>query len=191
MPFLESGLRFEADVLRGQKTGFFLDQRENRRRIETLARDRTVLNTFSFSGAFSLYAARGGARRVVDLDISSHALAAARRNFSLNLSHPAIAACETDQIQSDAFDWLAANSEQKFDLVILDPPSLAKREAEREGAIRAYGTLVSRGFSHLAADGILLAASCSAHVSAEEFSQTVQDTALRSGRKPVFTTGPG
>jgi len=183
VPFLESGLRFEADVLRGQKTGFFLDQRENRRKIETLARDRTVLNTFSFSGAFSLYAARGGARRVVDLDISPHALAAARRNFALNLSHPAIAACETEQIQFDAFDWLTANSEQKFDLVILDPPSLAKRETEREGAIRAYGTLASLAFSHLAADGILLAASCSAHVSAEEFFQTVQDSALRCGRK--------
>ena len=72
--FLESGLRFEADILRGQKTGFFLDQRENRRHVETLAADRDVLNAFSFSGGFSLYAARGGARSVTDLDISAHAL---------------------------------------------------------------------------------------------------------------------
>ena len=91
--FLESGLRFEADVLRGQKTGFFLDQRENRRWVETLARGREVLNAFSFSGGFSLYAARGGAQSVTDLDISAHALAAAKRNFQLNQSDPAVARC--------------------------------------------------------------------------------------------------
>ena len=81
--FLESGLRFEAEVLQGQKTGFFLDQRENRRQVERLARGRTVLNAFSFSGGFSLYAARGGASSVTDLDLSAHALAAAGRNFGL------------------------------------------------------------------------------------------------------------
>jgi 23S rRNA (cytosine1962-C5)-methyltransferase len=181
--FLESGLRFEADVIRGQKTGFFLDQRENRRKVQSLARDRTVLNTFSFSGAFSVYAARGGARRIVDLDISSHALAAAQRNFALNQSHPVIASCERRQIQADAFDWLAGNLEQKFDFVILDPPSLAKRESERAGAIRAYRTLTSLALSHLCAGGLLLAASCSAHVSAEEFFQAVCDSALGSGRR--------
>ena len=82
--FLETGLRFEADVLRGQKTGFFLDQRDNRRLVESLAGGRDVLNAFSFSGGFSLYAARGGARSVLDLDISAHALASAQRNFRLN-----------------------------------------------------------------------------------------------------------
>ncbi len=86
--FLESGLRFEADVLRGQKTGFFLDQRENRRLAGSLAAGRTVLNAFSFSGGFSLYAARGGARSVTDLDISAHALAAGERNFRLNQADP-------------------------------------------------------------------------------------------------------
>ena len=83
--FLENGLRFEADVLRGQKTGFFLDQRENRRHVEALAQRRSVLNLFSYSGGFSLYAARGGAARVCSLDISEHALAAARRNFALKI----------------------------------------------------------------------------------------------------------
>ena len=91
--FLESGLRFEADVLHGQKTGFFLDQRENRRRVESLARGRAVLNAFSYSGGFSVYAARGGAKSVTDLDISEHALAAARRNVALNLADPGVAAC--------------------------------------------------------------------------------------------------
>ena len=86
--FQENGIRFEADVLRGQKTGFFLDQRENRQRIETLSRGRTVLNAFSFSGGFSLYAARGGAMSVTDLDISAYALASAKRNFALNQTDP-------------------------------------------------------------------------------------------------------
>ena len=94
--FLESGLRFEADVVRGQKTGFFLDQRENRREVETLARGRRVLNAFSFSGGFSVYAARGGAVAVTDLDISAHALAAAKRNFALNKNFPGVAACHHD-----------------------------------------------------------------------------------------------
>src|SRR5207248_6872359 len=88
--FLESGLRFEADVMRGQKTGFFLDQRENRRHVELLARGRNVLNAFSFSGGFSLYAARGGASAATDLDLSPHALAGSKRNFSLNQSNYAI-----------------------------------------------------------------------------------------------------
>src|ERR1017187_9054581 len=124
--FQESGLRFEADVLRGQKTGFFLDQRENRREVETLAQGRRVLNAFSFSGGFSVYAARGGATAVTDLDISAHALAAAQRNFALNKNYPGVAACHHDTAQGDVFDWLAASA-AKFDLVVLDPPSLARR----------------------------------------------------------------
>src|SRR5205085_6077561 len=111
--FSESGLRFEADVLRGQKTGFFLDQRENRRKVEALARGRKVLNAFSFSGGFSLYAARGGARSVTDLDISRHALESAKRNFILNQS--LVASCQHELIQADAFKWLSQNAARKFD----------------------------------------------------------------------------
>jgi 23S rRNA (cytosine1962-C5)-methyltransferase len=181
--FLESGLRFEADMLRGQKTGFFLDQRENRRLVESLARGRTVLNTFSFSGGFSVYAARGGAKSVTDLDISAHALAAAERNFKLNQTEPAVASALHELARADAFEWLAGNSQRKFDLIVLDPPSLAKREAERAGAIRAYGKLVESGLKHLLPDGILVACSCSAHVTAEEFFGAVRQSAARSGRK--------
>ena len=130
--------------MRGQKTGFFLDQRENRRHVESLARGRTVLNAFSFSGGFSLYAARGGARSVTDLDVSAHALASAKRNFALNESKPAIARCPHETVQADTFEWLAANPGRQFDLVILDPPSLAKREVERPSAIHAYGRLATR-----------------------------------------------
>jgi len=181
--FLETGLRFESDVVRGQKTGFFLDQRENRRRVESLAGGCDVLNAFSFSGGFSLYAARGGARSVTDLDISPHALESARRNFALNQGDPAVARCRRMAVQADAFDWLKANSRPRFNLVILDPPSLAKREAERAGAIRAYAKLAEGGIRLLRPGGMLVAASCSAHVSVEEFFGAIHRTAARSGRR--------
>jgi 23S rRNA (cytosine1962-C5)-methyltransferase len=178
--FKESGLRFEADVLRGQKTGFFLDQRENRRAVELLARGRTVLNAFSFSGGFSVYAARGGASLMTDLDISAHALASAKRNFDLNA---ATTRCRHEMIQANAFDWLDANDRFKFDLIILDPPSFAKRESERDKAIEAYERLASLGIRHLSPDGILVACSCSAHVSAEEFFGAVKRAAKKTGRR--------
>ena len=180
--FQESGLRFEADVLRGQKTGFFLDQRENRREVETLASGRRVLNAFSFSGGFSVYAARGGAKSVTDLDISAHALESAKRNFALNQNFPGVAACRHETVQADAFKWIESDAE-KFDLIVLDPPSLAKRATEREGAIRAYERLNSFGIQKLARDGILVAGSCSAHVSAVEFFDAVRRAAMKSGRK--------
>ena len=180
--FSESSLRFEADVWRGQKTGFFLDQRENRRRVETLARGRRVLNAFSFSGGFSVYAARGGALSVTSLDLSAHALASAKRNIALNRNLPAVAACRHETVQADAFEWLE-KSPAKFDLIVLDPPSLAKRATEREGAIRAYERLNALGIHRLAPDGMLAAGSCSAHVSAAEFFDAVRRAALKSGRK--------
>ena len=180
--FSENGVRFEADVLRGQKTGFFLDQRENRREVETLARGRRVLNAFSFSGGFSVYAARGGAKSVTDLDISAHALESAKRNFALNKNFSGVAACRHETVQADAFEWIEKSS-AKFDLIVLDPPSLAKRAAERAGAIRAYERLNSLGMARLARDGILVAGSCSAHVPAAEFFDAVRRAAIKSGRK--------
>lgn len=181
--FSENGIRFEADVWRGQKTGFFLDQRENRRLVESLSRGRAVLNAFSFSGGFSLYAARGGAKSVTDLDISQHALASAKRNFALNAGDVMIAACRHELVQADVFEWLADHRRGKFDLIILDPPSLAKREAERAGAIRAYGKLVESALNHLLPGGILVACSCSAHVTAEEFFGAVRQAATHADRR--------
>jgi 23S rRNA (cytosine1962-C5)-methyltransferase len=180
--FSENGIRFEADVLRGQKTGFFLDQRENRAEVEKLSHGKKVLNAFSFSGGFSVYAARGGAKSVTDLDISAHALESAKRNFALNENFPGVANCRHEIIQADCFDWLEKMPEQ-FDLIVLDPPSLAKRAAEREGAIHAYERLNSLGINKLAGDGILVAGSCSAHVPAAEFFDAVRRAAVRSGRK--------
>lgn len=189
--FQETGICFEADVVRGQKTGFFLDQRENRRRVEALAPGRAVLNAFSFSGGFSLYAARGGAISVTDLDISLHALESARRNFALNRADAKVAACRHETVQADAFAWLEQQTRPQFDLAILDPPSLAKREAERAGAIQAYGRLAANGMRAVRPGGVLVAASCSAHVSAAEFFEAVRAAAKTSGRRwrELETTG--
>jgi 23S rRNA (cytosine1962-C5)-methyltransferase len=180
--FQENGIRFEAEVLRGQKTGFFLDQRENRAEVEKLARGKKVLNAFSFSGGFSVYAARGGAISVTDLDISAHALESAKQNFALNNNFSGVANCQHETVQADAFEWLASDTE-KFDLIVLDPPSLAKRAAERDGAIHAYEKLNLLGIQKLARDGILVAGSCSAHVSAAEFFDAVRRAAAKSGRQ--------
>ncbi len=180
--FSENGVRFEADVVRGQKTGFFLDQRENRAEVERLSAGKKVLNAFSFSGGFSVYAARGGAVSVTDLDISAHALNSAKRNFALNQNHPAVAACRHETVQADAFEWIE-KTPQKFDLVILDPPSLAKRESERATAIGAYEKLNAAGIARLERGGILVAGSCSAHVSTAEFFDAVRRAAQQSGKK--------
>ncbi len=189
--FLENGLRFEADVVRGQKTGFFLDQRENRREVKALAGGRNVLNLFSYTGGFSLYAADGGAASVCSIDISELALAGARRNFALNADRPAVARCRHETIQADVFDWLREESPRRFDLIVLDPPSMAKKESEREEAIGAYAKLIESALGRLNKSGILVTSSCSAHVSAAEFFNLTLEAARKSGRRfgELKTTG--
>ena len=124
--FLENGLAFQADVVKGQKTGFFLDQRENRARVRDLSNGRSVLNAFSFSGAFSVYAASGGARSVTDLDISAHALESAKANFDLNVKSGAVKGCEHVMVKEDVFQWLG-DAKGRYDMILLDPPSLARK----------------------------------------------------------------
>ncbi|WP_161883095.1 class I SAM-dependent methyltransferase [Deinococcus alpinitundrae] len=206
--FQEYGLKFEADVVRGQKTGFFLDQRENRRivgsMVEKLVQQgdgRRVLNAFSFSGGFSLASARAGTAEVVSVDISRHALESSERNFALNRDLPGVARCFHRPVQADVFAWLGETGSPKpgaadtsasepFDLIVLDPPSLARREIEREGAIRAYSRLSEQAIDRLRPGGVLMSASCSSHVSAEEFFEAVRTVARRSGRawKELRTT---
>jgi 23S rRNA (cytosine1962-C5)-methyltransferase len=181
--FFENGLRFEADVVRGQKTGFFLDQRENRREVGNLADGRDVLNLFSFTGGFSVSAAAGGAASVCSVDISDHALAGAKRNFALNTDRPAVARCRHETLRANVFDWLREASPRRFDVIVLDPPSLAKQELERAEAIGAYGKLVAAAIGRLNRNGILAAASCSAHVATEEFFNLTVETARQSGRR--------
>ena len=191
LEFLENGLRFEVDVVRGQKTGFFLDQRENRREVRTLAEGRQVLNLFSYTGGFSVYAAAGGAGSVDSVDISEHALAGARRNFALNAEQPGVARCRHETIQADVFNWLREAPSLRFDLIVLDPPSMARKESERADAIGAYAKLMEATLARLNKDGILVASSCSAHVSSTEFFQLARDAAQKSGRRFVElkTTG--
>lgn len=182
--FTENGLRFAADVLRGQKTGFFFDQRDNRARVGGLAAGRRTLNVFAYTGGFSLYAARGGAPEVLSIDASAPALAAAERNFALNRDIPAVVACRHTVLAADAFAALAElrGRGERFSLVIVDPPALAKREDEVERAVQAYARLAGLALGVLAAGGVLVMASCSSRVSAERFFATVKQSAQQAGR---------
>lgn len=181
--FRENGLWFEADVLTGQKTGFFLDQRDNRARVERLADGARVLNVFAFSGGFSLYAARGGARQIVSLDISRGALAAAERNFALNQGLAAVTAADHETVVGDAFQSLAAFAGQPgFDLLIIDPPSFAKSQSEVEEALAAYRRLVLLGLNVLRSPGMLVMSSCSSRVTSAQFFATVNEAARVAGR---------
>ncbi len=166
--FRENGLRFEVDVLRGQKTGFFLDQRDNRARVETLAAGKETLNVFAYTGGFSLYAARGGAPLIASLDISAPALDAARRNFALNDELPAVAAARHETLAEDAFAGLArlASEGRRFDLVVVDPPAFAQQQAAVPGALLAYERLTRLALGVLRPGGTLVSASCSSRVSA-------------------------
>jgi 23S rRNA (cytosine1962-C5)-methyltransferase len=177
--FRENGLIFAADLVQGQKTGFFLDQRENRARVEKLAAGRRVLNVFAYSGGFSLYAARGGATAVTSLDLSRPALAAAQHNFDLNQDNAHVAAARHELLAGDAFALLAelGSNGRTFDLVIVDPPAFAKKQSEIAAALAAYTRLVRLALAVLRPGGTLVMASCSSRVTAEEFFATVQETA--------------
>ncbi len=168
--FQENGIIFEADVIRGQKTGFFLDQRNNRARVGTMSAGRDVLNVFSFSGGFSLYAARGGASSVCSLDADKHAIAACARHFELNSGHPNIRQCKHEGIVGDAFEVMhdLAKAKRRFGLVIVDPPSFAKSAAERDRALHSYARLAALADSLLKPGGTLVFASCSSRVSADD-----------------------
>jgi 23S rRNA (cytosine1962-C5)-methyltransferase len=179
--FHENSLAFEADIIKGQKTGFFLDQRDNRKKVMGYSRGKRVLNVFSFSGGFSVYAAAGGAKEVSSVDISEHALQSALRNFNLNQDNAGIKAVRHQIFKADAFKWLR-ESTGKFDLVVLDPPSMAKRQGEKPAALSAYSKLANDAIGKISAGGILVASSCSAHVTSDEFFETVLKNCRKSGR---------
>lgn len=182
--FWENGLRFEADPVRGQKTGFFLDQRENRARIEPLAEGKDVLNVFAYTGGFSVYAARGGARHVVDVDASAPALAAAERNMAHNRHIPAVARATHETVVEDAFEALVRMGEEvrRFDVVIVDPPAFARRSDQRDGALSAYRSLTHLSLGVLSPAGTLVQASCSSAIDAETFFDAVHGAARHAGR---------
>lgn len=173
--FLENGLRFEADVLQGQKTGFFLDQRENRQRVREMAAGKSVLNAFSYTGGFTIGAFAGGARSVLEIDSNGWALKAARENLKLNFPERLTEGNGFEQIQGDAFKALAQLEQEKtfFDIVILDPPAFAKNKKHIQNSLMAYTRLARAGAKRTRDGGILFAASCSAPVKANDFFRAV------------------
>ena len=193
--YREHGVAYEVDPVFGQKTGCFLDQRDNRARVGELAAGKRVLNVFSYTGGFSLSAARGGASEVCSLDLSGPALEAARRNFELNADVANVSGARHETLKGDAFAALAelAAAGRRFDLIVIDPPSFARRRAQVENALTAYARLASLGLSLLVPDGTIALASCSAPVSTEAFRDTVSAAALRVGRplRDITETGHG
>jgi len=180
--FKENGLIFESDPIHGQKTGFFLDQRDNRMRVEKLSKDKSLLNVFAYTGGFSVYAAHGGAKEVVSVDVSAPALEAAVRNMAhnnLTVHHETIA--------EDAFEVLARMASQKrlFDMVIIDPPMFAQSEKQIESALSAYRKLTRLGLSVLRKGGTLVQASCSSRVESDSFFESIHQSAKEAGRRLI------
>ncbi|MBR2363845.1 MAG: class I SAM-dependent methyltransferase [Lentisphaeria bacterium] len=189
MLFRENELLFEADLVRGQKTGFFLDQRDNRKEVGRLAKNAHVLNVFSYSGGFSLYAAKGGAKSVTDVDFSKYAIEESKRNFQRNRNFPGVAACKHDGIVGDAFEVMGAlgAKRKKYDIVIIDPPSFAKAGSEVENALRSYTRLARLGCALVRKGGILVFASCSSRVGKSELFPAVNAAISESGyRADIF-----
>jgi 23S rRNA (cytosine1962-C5)-methyltransferase len=179
----EHGLRYEVDFEAGQKTGLFLDHRDNRRYLRDLARGKRVLNLFSYTGAFSVSCVAGGAEHVTSVDIAAPAIEAASRN----VAHNAFPANVHAGVAQDVFEFLEAARAQgkRWDLVIADPPSFASSRAELFGALRAYKKLHAAALSVLEPGGLYAAASCTSQVSPDAFRQTVAEGAARLYRLTV------
>ena len=175
---IENGLKFHVDWLKGQKTGFFVDQRENRALLEHYSQGRSVLNMFCYTGGFSVYAMRGGAKLVHSVDSSAKAIDLTEMNVNMNFPgderHRAF--CD------DAFKYLDANDD-KYDLIILDPPAFAKHRAALHNALKGYTRLNVKGFERIKNGGILFTFSCSQVVTKEHFRNAVFTAAAQAGRK--------
>jgi 23S rRNA (cytosine1962-C5)-methyltransferase len=185
----EHGLLFQADLLAGQKTGLYFDHRENRRRLAAYCRGQTVLDCFCYTGAFGLYAARGGAVSVTACDAAAAAVAAAQRNFALNDLDPAAHTF----LMADCFELLAryAAEGRRFDVVVLDPPSLAQDRRRRRSAERAYVRLNRDALRCVAPGGVLASASCTAQVSPAAFRQALAEAARQAGRRLLILHDEG
>ncbi|MBK6792307.1 MAG: class I SAM-dependent methyltransferase [Anaerolineales bacterium] len=182
--FKENGLTFECDPINGQKTGFFLDQRENRERVRDMSEGKSVLNVFSYTGGFSLYAADGGATEVVSVDFSTPATQATLRNIQHNQNKPNVKNAKFETLDQDAFEALMQMKAEKrqFDIVILDPPMFAQNQSQVETALAAYRRLTHLGLDVLKRGGILVQASCSSRVSTVEFFDAIHRSARETGR---------
>lgn len=189
--FLEGGIRFEVDVRKGQKTGFFLDQRENRARVQTLCEGKNVLNVFCYTGGFSLYAAKGGARSVTSIDASRQAMRALQRNVALN---PSLA--QTTRFIDrcgDAFQEMQAlvHAGETMDVTIVDPPSFAKKNSELEAAQKAYRRLAHAAAQCTVQGGTIVFASCSSRITEAMLEAALHAGVRRAGRRARITHRAG
>lgn len=179
--FKENGLKFSTDLINGQKTGFFLDQRENRHLIRSIAKGKTLLNVCGYTGAFTVAAIAGGCKSSVTVDIAKPALVEAEQNLRLNnffnSNHKLVTA--------DMYDYLAQCKEKSFDIVVLDPPSMAKNKRDVEKAIRAYKKLNMAGVKMVKAGGFLYTASCTSQVTRKEFLDAVREGIAAAGRRAI------
>ncbi|MCU1395651.1 MAG: hypothetical protein JWM34_4079 [Ilumatobacteraceae bacterium] len=183
--FREHGLTFEADVLHGQKTGHFLDQRDNRAKVRPLAKGGRVLDLFSCTGGFSVSAAAGGAQSVHSVDLSSAALETAKRNMQHNAFIKNVAACKHTTQAADVFEVLETYRSQKrlFDMIIVDPPSFARKNADHDRALHAYRRLTRLALDLVENGGILVQSSCSSRVTADEFFDGVHSAAASTNHR--------
>ncbi len=176
---VENGLKFHIDWLRGQKTGFFVDQRDNRSLLEQYSRGRDVLNMFCYTGGFSVYAMRGGARTVHSVDSSAQAVDLVNANVELNFPGDA----RHRAYAEDAFRFLQLMTDGAYDLIILDPPAFAKHKDALRNALKGYTRLNLRAFEKIRPGGILFTFSCSQAVNKDQFRMAVFTAAAQSGRR--------
>lgn len=174
----ENGLDFRIDWLRGQKTGFFIDQRDNRALLEHYAQGKEVLNMFCYTGGFSVYALRGGAKLVHSVDVSQKAIDLVRSNVVHNFGEHA----PHEAFAEEAFEFLAKN-QSKYDLIVLDPPAFAKHRDAVKNALRGYQRLNAKGIQSIRPGGILFTFSCSQAIDKEMFRLAVFSAAAQVGRK--------
>jgi 23S rRNA (cytosine1962-C5)-methyltransferase len=177
---IENGNKFFVDIKNGHKTGFYLDQRDNRKLLEKFSPGKEILNCFSFSGGFSVYALKAGADKVINVDSSIDALELAEKNFALN----GIASSAYENINDDIFKYLRKlrDANKQFDIIILDPPKFAESVSQIEKASRGYKDINLLAIKLLKKGGVLLTFSCSGHITSELFNKIIADAALDSGR---------
>ena len=176
---MENGLKFHVDWLKGQKTGFFVDQRENRRLLEQYSKNRKVLNMFCYTGGFSFYAMRGGAQLVHSVDSSAKAISLTNDNVQLNFPEDP----RHEAFAEDAFKFLDNMAQDAYDLIILDPPAFAKHKSALRNALIGYRKLNAKAFEKIAPGGILFTFSCSQAVNKEQFRLAVFSAAAQSRRR--------
>lgn len=176
----ENGIKFFVDIKNGHKTGFYIDQRDNRKEVQSYSKEKEILNCFSYSGGFSAYAIKGGAQKITNVDSSLDALSLAEKNFSLN----EIDSSRYENVADDVFKYLRKlrDANKHFDIIILDPPKFADSASQIEKASRGYKDINLLALKLLKKNGLLFTFSCSGHITSELFNKIISDAALDSGK---------